>query len=435
MFKRFRKRARRFIDLSAHRFRLMMIPRALRARRVTRAHAAAPTPAPPRMLYVDLAVISKDDAGTGIQRVVRALAKALLRQSIDGFSLHFVAATQDRAYHRINPLGAGYAADPAPIRARVGDIFVGLDYSLDTLRWYRRQLDQFRRDGGIVWFLVHDLLPAQRPDWFSPNTVLRYRVWLDTLAAIGDGFLCNSSQTEAELVAELRKYALASSEYQTCVLPMGHDIATASVDSNRDSQSLARVRALGDAPFLLKVGTIEPRKGHIDLIRAFEKLWLSGSPLRLVLIGRLGWKVDALREIIRTHREFGNRLIWLEDIDDAGLIEAFRASEGVLVASLAEGFGLPLIEALGHGKPVLARDLPIFREHEAHGVRFFPAKASTQILADKINQWHSDIRAGAISVSAPETDWDKSAQVLLSAVTRIIPPGGGSDFLTGRQGQ
>ncbi|MDN8913045.1 hypothetical protein Q0P10_14170, partial [Staphylococcus aureus] len=80
-------------------------------------------------------------------------------------------------------------------------------------------------------------------------------------------------------------------------------------------------------------------------IRAFEVLWGRGSEKILVLVGRLGWLVDGLHNAILTHPEFGRRLIWLDDVDDASLIEAFQLSEGVIVGSFAEGFGLPLIEA------------------------------------------------------------------------------------------
>jgi len=132
----------------------------------------------------------------------------------------------------------------------------------------------------------------------------------------------------------------------------------------------------------------------------------------------LGWRVDDLLDAIVTHPEFGRRLIWLDDVDDAGLIEALQSSRGVLVGSLAEGFGLPLIEALGHGKPVLARDLPVFRVHEPYGVQFFPADATPEILADRILQWHEAIRAGEVVIRAPEASWDEAARILLDAISR-----------------
>jgi len=388
------------------------------SRRVERKRHGAISRSPRRFLYVDVAVISGNDAGTGIQRVVRALALALIRQHPTDWDIQFVSATRKRSYFRVDWPRSAEHLSAEPIRARPGDVFLGLDYSLDTIRWHWRHLARFRRDGGLLWFLVHDLLPAQRPDWFSPNTVLRYRVWLNTLAATSDGFFCNSRQTEADLIDELRQYGLAPGDYHTCVLPMGHDITQAEHRGETQGASQAQIRSLIGKSFFLKVGTLEPRKGHIDLIRAFEVLWAKGSDHLLVLLGRLGWRVDDLRDAILAHPEFGHRLIWLDDVDDAGLIHVIRSSQGVLVGSLAEGFGLPLIEALGHNKPVLARDLPVFRTHEPYGVQFFPADATPEMLAERILQWHEAIRAGEVVVRAPDASWDDSARALLDALTR-----------------
>ncbi|MEG3089341.1 glycosyltransferase family 4 protein [Sphingomonas sp. PB4P5] len=405
------------LDLPIHWVRRAVIPQALRSRRVAR---VAATPGVRRTLYIDLSVISVDDAGTGIQRVVRALALILAREEPEGWDIRFVGASRTQPYHCISWGGSRYDSTvPMMMRARPGDVFVGLDYALDTVRWHRSQLSLFRRMGGQLWFLVHDLLPAHRPDWFSPLGVLRNRIWLDAVAALGDGFLCNSYQTEADLAAELRHYGLHPSMYQTCVLPMGYNIADALQAPAAPGYATAHdhIRALAGRPFFLVVGTLEPRKGHAELIRAFDLIWERGSNQRLVLIGRLGWRVEALKKTIIDHLEYGRRLIWLDDIDDVTLMEAYRACEGVLVASLAEGFGLTLIEALGYGKPVLARDLPVFQQHAGEGVRYFPVDASPEVLADHILQWREAIRAGVVVVRTPRSQWREAAQILLAAVT------------------
>jgi len=411
-------RLRRIFDLPSHRLRQALLPRKLLSRRIRRIVAADVSYGRRPVLYIDLAIISSHDAGTGIQRVVRALALAISRRVPPAWDVRFVAAKRKRRYHVVDWANGASRSSADPIHAKPGDVFLGLDYSLDTLRWHRGQLERFRRNGGSLWFLVHDLLPSQRPDWFSPNTVLRHRIWLDMLAALADGFLCNSVQTEADLVAEMDRYGLPRNDYRVSVLPMGHDINQARYEQeSRDATLHDRVAALAAQPFFLKVGTLEPRKGHLDLVRAFDVLWARGVDQNLVFIGRLGWRVDALRDIILTHAEFGRRLIWMDDVDDAGLIEALRLSEGVLVASHAEGFGLPLIEALGHGKPVLARDIPVFRAHESLGVRYFPADATPETIADEIEQWRDAIRMGAIEVRSPVVGWDESADQLFRAIS------------------
>src|SRR5690606_36993103 len=90
---------------------------------------------------------------------------------------------------------------------------------------------------------------------------------------------------------------------------------------------------------------------------------------------------------------------------------------GVIIPSLAEGYGLPLIEALGYLRPVLARDIEVFRVHEASGVRYFPEHASPQMLADSIQGWLNDISSGQVKVTDVQcVTWEDSVKVLLEVL-------------------
>ncbi|WP_022684276.1 glycosyltransferase family 4 protein [Sphingobium bisphenolivorans] len=369
-----------------------------------------------RRLFIDLAVISRHDAGTGIQRVVRALALALKDEAAGEWDVRFVAADRRRPYHGISWPDASAIVDRAEIWAEPGDLFIGLDFSLDTIRRYRRQLSRFVQDGGRFWFLICDLLPVEKSDWFSPNNVLRYKAWLDTIVGLSEGFLCISEQTERDLQRVLAtRYGLTSG-YRTKVVAMGHDIRESLLDSVTVRSSDNAVRFDTSSPFWLMVGTLEPRKGHADILAAFSALWRQGADNRLVLVGRMGWRIDDLRDAIHAHPEYGDKLLWFDDIDDLELGHIYQACSGVIIASHAEGFGLPLIEALGHGKPVLARDLPIFRIHEGQGVHYFPADADAQELGACIQQWADHAQAGRINVVRPSASWKSSARGLLAAI-------------------
>lgn len=371
-----------------------------------------------RRLYIDLAVISQHDAGTGIQRVVRALALALLNENPADWDIHFVAADRRHPYHIVAWPGSGSNVGGAAGREEMvgnpGDLFLGLDFSLDTIRRYRDQLTRFARAGGRLWFLICDLLPVERSDWFSPNNVLRYKAWLDTIVGLAEGFLCISDQTDQDLRRVLAaRYGLHVG-YRTSVTPMGHDIRESLLEPMAASNTSVRFDII--APFFLMVGTLEPRKGHADIIAAYSQLWKQGSDHRLVLVGRMGWAVEELRDAIRSHSEYGGKLLWFDNVGDLELERIYRACRGVIIASHAEGFGLPLIEALGYDKPVLARDLPIFRIHERLGVRYFPADGTAAQIADSIHEWSGQINQGAIRVSRPEANWQISAQALLAAI-------------------
>nr|ART37699.1 putative E75 [uncultured bacterium] len=410
-----------FWDLLPHRIEQVLTDRWVRKLRVRYQRRNGPStmvPAThaPRRLFVDLAVISKHDAGTGIQRVVRALALALIEDGTRGWDIHFVAADRRRPYHAISWPKGSAIIDPSEIEGRPGDLFLGLDFSLDTIRRYRGQLTRFRRNGGQLWFLICDLLPVEKPEWFSPNNVIRYKAWLDTIVGISEGFLCISAQTERDLrrVLDVR-YGLTEG-YRTNVMPMGHDIRESYLDRVAIESPATTVRFDTSIPFSLMVGTLEPRKGHAEILAAFSELWRQGAENHLVLVGRMGWHTEDLRDAIRMHPEYGGKLLWFDDVGDLELERIYQACEGVIIASHAEGFGLPLIEALGHEKPVLARDLPIFSIHKDSGVRYFPADGCPQDLARCIQQWVKDVRAGQIKVVRPSVGWQDSVKTLLSAI-------------------
>lgn len=407
-----------FFELLPYRLEQAIGSRRLRSARIRRVRCSrrepVATPIRRRRLYVDVAVISKHDAGTGIQRVVRELALSLTHEAPEDCDIHFVAATRRRKYHLVPWPASLEPVDFTPIRAEPGDIFLGLDYSLDAVRRHRKQLTAFRRSGGALWFLVHDLLPLEKPEWFSTNTVIRFKAWLGILAGLADGFLCNSGQTEADLRRNLSREFGLTSGYRTAVLPMGHKVSNPPPATSEFNYRHAEL--FSSEPFFLMVGTLEPRKGHADVLAAFSRLWAEGTPERLVLVGRTGWQVDGLCETIRNHPEHGRKLFWFNDVDDAELFDLYERCSGGIIASYGEGFGLPLIEFLGHEKPVLARDLAVFRSHAEMGVKYFPFAADAEILATHVRTWIADARSNKIQVSRPSTSWKTSSQTLLSAI-------------------
>lgn len=369
-----------------------------------------------RRVFVDVSVISKHDAGTGIQRVVRSLALGLLARAADlEWDLHFVAAAPGTKYRTI-PWPAD-RKDVACIEmdGGPGDVFIGLDYSLDDVRQNVHQLARFRRQGGKLWFLVHDLLPLQQPQWFSRKTVIRYRAWLRDLASLADGFLCNSRQTDGQLRETMMKRYGLSSGFETRVLPMGYRIIERENASRKAPDELHSLFPTLSENYFLMVGTLEPRKGHTDIIDAFDLLWSDGASDRLVFVGRKGWRVDDLCQRIKSHPMHGHQLFWLDDIDDPDLDEIYRRCKGCIISSYAEGFGLPLIESLGYRKPVIARDLPIFREHESCGVRYFPNTRQPDVLAQAIREWAEDIKNDKVTVIVPDKNWDDSVSELIRA--------------------
>jgi alpha-1,2-rhamnosyltransferase len=163
------------------------------------------------------------------------------------------------------------------------------------------------------------------------------------------------------------------------------------------------------------VGTIEPRKGHAEVLEAFRLLWASGSPARLLVIGRIGWMVDDLVRAMHSSPELGRRLHVINDAGDGDLAAAYQGSVALIAASQVEGFGLPIIEALRAGLPVLAADIPVFREVGADAAGFFPI-GQPGLLAERIAAWVESPPARLPNF--PWRSWDQSVADLLAQVSQ-----------------
>ncbi|CAM2165660.1 Glycosyl transferase family 1 [Burkholderia orbicola] len=168
------------------------------------------------------------------------------------------------------------------------------------------------------------------------------------------------------------------------------------------------------------VGTVEPRKGHDQVLGAVEELWQRGFDVVLVVAGRQGWNVESFASRLRAHPENGKRIIWLEDVSDSQLGWLYKNLGGLVMASMAEGFGLPLVEAMHHGMPILARDLPVFREIAGESASYFYGDNPIE-LADRILEWINDSE----SKRAPATDrtrllnWRESTKWLIRHLNEL----------------
>jgi glycosyltransferase involved in cell wall biosynthesis len=165
------------------------------------------------------------------------------------------------------------------------------------------------------------------------------------------------------------------------------------------------------------VGTVEPRKGHKQVIAAFELLWQRGVDLDLVIVGRKGWIVDDLASMLDAHPEAGRRLFWIRDASDAVLDRLYARAHLLIAASLGEGFGLPLVEAARTGLPIVARDISVFREVAGEHAYYFSG-TSADDLAGALTQWlelHREARHPR-SAGLPVFTWAQSVDQLLDVV-------------------
>ncbi len=168
------------------------------------------------------------------------------------------------------------------------------------------------------------------------------------------------------------------------------------------------------------VGTIEPRKAHAQVLDALDLLWDNGEQPTLVIVGKKGWHVDELVERLARHPQNGRSLFWLSEVDDAQLETFYTQADGLILASEAEGFGLPIIEAARHDKPLFLRDLPVFREVAGEHATYFSA-SDGHMLARQMSDWLTQLATGAAprSGSIEPISWAASAKQLATFVIEL----------------
>jgi alpha-1,2-rhamnosyltransferase len=226
---------------------------------------------------------------------------------------------------------------------------------------------------------LHDIIPLTHPDCYHPLHVARFRDWFVRIAEVADFFVYNSLFTQRSGVAYLRQQR-PNHVPPGSVVYLGHDLVPWPDGGSVRHAGLRRVFGVGCAVYLC-VGTLEPRKNHAILLDAFERLWRDGSASSLVLIGRAGWLCETLLVRIKRHPEWGRRLFWFSDVGDADLDAAYAQATALIFPSRVEGFGLPLVEALARGLPVIASDIEVFREIANGHARFFSVDDAAALAA------------------------------------------------------
>lgn len=170
--------------------------------------------------------------------------------------------------------------------------------------------------------------------------------------------------------------------------------------------------------YLLMVGTIEPRKNHAGVLRAVER---HPEGLPVVIVGREGWATD---DTVRRIRDLvaAGRVVWLDDFGDQELPGLYAASRGVLYPSWTEGFGLPVLEALATGRPVVTGDDAVFRE-VAGDLGAFVDPADDDALLEAIRaievSEESDEAANARRQHAAQYGWDQPVTVLREWIRQV----------------
>ena len=208
------------------------------------------------------------------------------------------------------------------------------------------------RAGAKFACFIHDTIPIDFPEYARPGEAERHRRRMRNAAQLADAIIVNSEQTREAFSTFLARENRAPPPL-LCA-PLGVDLPD--LPKSR--------RPSGPTPYFVCVGTIEPKKNHLLLLnvwREFGRRGLAGAP-RLVLIGQRGWYVEAVANMLDRSTALLGLVEERNSVSDAEMTRMIAGACALLMPTFAEGYGLPVAEALALGVPALCSDLPSLRD-------------------------------------------------------------------------
>jgi alpha-1,2-rhamnosyltransferase len=362
------------------------------------------------------------------------LAKRLLRASprlYEGVQRGWYRLQRRR---RLAQVSAG-----PPVHWRDGDVLLLLD------RFWGDSLEpggtvgvaQRRRGRGVSLVgVVYDMIPCTHPQFFDADSVGHFTRGITAALTSAEGLVAISA-TVAEQVNDYAASLSPQARHPVRVdySHLGSDFAAALGTTATGLGATVWPDGLWTAgPVFLMLGTLEPRKGHAFVLEAFAQRWAAGARETLLFIGKPGWSMGAELERFRASPQRGRCFFISEDAGDAAVVEAIARSRAGILASTVEGFGLPLVEFMQKGLPVLASDIPVFREVGGDYPLYF-ALDQPACLAAAVDRFYAQephLRRRLASFRWP--NWDAAAEALIGKVIALArapgtasgaPPGAG----------
>ena len=255
------------------------------------------------------------------------------------------------------------------------DILCLADSSWTMNIW--KSLEYVKQKGVKIAPIIYDLIPINHPEMVKGCFNKVFREWLNKLYKYSNHFIAISQTVSEELKEYYKKNNLDITSKHIFSFPLGSDIPQYSTSNIQHSPSPI------PHPLYLTVGKLEPRKNYDFLLDAFEELWEKGINVKLLIIGKDSGKCQKTVQRIKcltSHASRFTNLFWFDNLDDNALSYYYKNSKALIFPSIVEGFGLPIVEALSHGLPIVASDIPIFHEVGKDMIDYFSLESTDELV-------------------------------------------------------
>ena len=379
-------------------------------------------------LFIDVSYLAFEDANTGIQRVIKELISSLYALKEDCPYEVVVVHIDPRSFKDpkmilakrvIESLGLNQSKKITDsyqeINFEKGDIFLMADatWGIDYTKFYPI-FEKARKALVPIITVVYDILPLTLNKKIIGNWLEGvFETWFRRVVKCSDGLLTISLSEQAAIKKQLQVYGI---ERQS--LSLNHWALGYKKPKRKEVEDKEHFFKIPKKPFLLMVGTIEPRKAHPLALSAMEILWSKGTSLSLCIAGSIGWNSEIFMKRLNNHSQLNRSCFFIEKPCDDHLQFLYKHAEALLFLSYGEGFGLPLIEAASYGLPIVCSDIPVFNEVAGAFATYIKLGAPDYVAAQLEKWWRKNqLDPGPSTLKMPCLNWEESSKGLLGKLS------------------
>jgi glycosyltransferase involved in cell wall biosynthesis len=370
-------------------------------------------------ILLDLRLLNQGEA-TGLGRYASSLAARLLDLTSEDYRFIGTSSTGVLRSFADSNVGVDLPEADGDAASRMLALMAYLEH-IDLLFSPFFPVPERRTCRAVL--MIHDLIPLRRSDWCANDRVVEFFDGaLRRSARSADRILTNSECTKTDVVD---LYAIDSD--RITVVPLAAaPIFDASLAGADDAEV---VKHLGiDGPFVLSVATLEPRKNLRRLLDAYDAIRRAGVDVRLAIVGKQAWGAAEVRQAIARSR-YRADIVVTGHVRDDHLAALYRRAQAFVYPSLYEGFGLPVLEAMASGAPVVTSRCGALPEVAGDAAEYCEALASESIAEATVRLITDSARRSELSSAgrhrAAAFCWERTAaetrQTFLDCLAGVEP--------------
>lgn len=316
------------------------------------------------VILFDVTKIAQNDNGTGIQRTVNELYRNMSSMGAEICPVQLVsgrwitARSFECRMKKIKYDDIEYSVN-----------VTGRKIFLPDASWDNNGLLESMAGDTSVCFIVYDLIPILQPMCVFDKHQKQFTEWINKVIKSASKCVCISRTVADDLMAYYEKIKPERTHpLEIHYMHLGFDMPKVGGTVRKEIANFVNC----GTTFLI-VGTVEIRKNHYLLLKSLKRVCqaYSDKKIQLLILGRDGWKNDKFKEMYANDELIKERVLWIKDAGDYEVQWAYQNCSALVYPTMAEGFGLPLVEAAHFRLPIMCSDMPIFHEIVGDNVDYF----------------------------------------------------------------